>query len=159
MKTDINGNELTITTQSCSSSSIRTNILLKRKNESTPSEIGYIINDLKLLILKRIRSRDSINNCYAFNHHLMSEGKSFDWIQLSDDYGVYKFRKEFLLQNGKLLDDGAMGFDVQILLPVYGIEQCKIGKPPAKSEVKKTNKKRTVIIDKTSHALFDLDES
>ncbi len=158
MKSDINGNELTTITQSCSSSSMRTNILLKLKDEKTPVELGYIIDDLKLLIINRLRYKHSVGNCYAINHHVLVEGKLFEWIQLSDEYGVYKFTRAWALENGKIQDNGAMGFEVQTLLPILGIEQCKVNKPNkmgGKNEKTKINKKRTVIIDRSVSSLFD----
>ncbi len=55
-------------------------------------------------------------------------GKLFDWIQLNDDFGVYKIRKSFIIENGKVWDNGAMGFEVQLLVPIQQIEQFKINK-------------------------------
>ena len=64
-------------------------------------------------------------NGYGFNHRLIADSKLFDTICLSDENSDWQIPKQFILDNGAFLNFNKQGFELQIFIGLYNIEQFK----------------------------------
>lgn len=63
---------------------------------------------------------------YGFNEYVMRTAKTFDKIELQDDYGTYLFPRQLILDMGSYLHFKEEGFERQLFLPLYIITNHKI---------------------------------
>lgn len=67
-------------------------------------------------------------NAYGFNEFLLKNTKTFDTINLSDEFSDWKIPVKFILENGKHLNFKQQGFELQLFVSLEQIEQFKVKK-------------------------------
>jgi len=80
--------------------------------------IGTINLEQRVLDIRRKRGRHlfNMNESYGFNYKLLSEAKLFDTVRLSDEHQIWKFPKQFVIDNGSFLHFKKEGFERQIFV-------------------------------------------
>lgn len=63
---------------------------------------------------------------YGFNEYVMRTAKTFDAIELQDDYGTYVFPRQLILDRGSYLYFKEEGFEKQLFLPLFLIQSFKV---------------------------------
>ena len=63
---------------------------------------------------------------YGFNEYVMRTAKTFDKIELQDDYGTYVFPRQLILDRGSYLYFKEEGFEKQLFLPLFLIQSFKV---------------------------------
>lgn len=63
---------------------------------------------------------------YGFNEYVMRTAKTFDTIELQDDYGTYVFPRQLILDRGSYLHFKEEGFEKQLFLPLFLIQSFKV---------------------------------
>lgn len=63
---------------------------------------------------------------YGFNEYVMRTAKTFDTIELHDDYGTYVFPRQLILDRGSYLHFKEEGFEKQLFLPLFLIQSFKV---------------------------------
>lgn len=63
---------------------------------------------------------------YGFNEYVLRTAKTFDKIELQDDYGTYVFPRQLVLDRGSYLHFKEEGFERQLFLPLHIITNFKV---------------------------------
>jgi hypothetical protein len=78
-------------------------------------------------IFKTTRSRNKHlflkNSSYGFNDNFLRTALMFDFVVLTDEFGVYKIPRTVILEEGTFLHFKQVGFERQIFLPLKRIEE------------------------------------
>jgi hypothetical protein len=81
-------------------------------------------------VLEVVRNRDKHlmkkGKAYGFNEYVMRAAKTFDTIELQDDYGTYVFPRRLILDRGSYLHFKEEGFEKQLFLPLFIIQSFKV---------------------------------
>jgi hypothetical protein len=81
-------------------------------------------------VLEVVRNRDKHlmkkGKAYGFNEYVMRTAKTFDTIELQDDYGTYVFPRRLILDRGSYLHFKEEGFEKQLFLPLFIIQSFKV---------------------------------
>jgi hypothetical protein len=81
-------------------------------------------------VLEVVRNRDKHllrkAKSYGFNEYVMRTAKTFDSVELQDDYGTYLVPRQLILNMGSYLHFKDEGFERQLFLPLYIITKHKI---------------------------------
>lgn len=104
-------------------------LYLKLLSESKKRLIGTVTRSTKTIYFKRKRSIHLFRkgNSYGFNHHILANQSTIDWIDLSDDYGGHwKIPVKYVLDNGKYLHFASCGFETQRFVSLEDLEQFRI---------------------------------
>lgn len=106
---------------------VKNNVITITINNKS-KKIGTINRSDKILITERKRKKHlmNANNSYGFNHEILKNAKSFDRIQLTDEYGTYLISVSMILQRGTFLHFLSQGYEKQIFFPLKDIEKYKI---------------------------------
>jgi len=101
---------------------------LKGSKSKRPLKIGEVNPETKCLEIEKKRKKHLFrkNNSYGFNYHILSTGKKFEYVLLTDEYGTYKVPVSVILAVGKFLYFKQEGFEKQIFMPIEQIEQYKL---------------------------------
>lgn len=123
---DEKGNAITV-----SENDKRIKLSLRLNNEPKRRQIGQINKAKRTLEVKRDRAKHLFRklNAYGLNYKLIEDSKRFDTILIKDELSVWAVPKQFILTEGKILNFLAQGFEKQIFIELYKIEQFK--KQPA----------------------------
>lgn len=103
------------------------NITLVLKGDK-PRLIGTVTKSTKTIRMKRKRGYHLFvkYNAYGFNDYILREAKTFDTIDLSDEYDNWKIPVSYILNNGKYLNFQKQGFELQRFVNLNDLEQFKI---------------------------------
>ena len=91
--------------------------------------IGTVTKSTRTIEINRVRGKHLFlkGNAYGFNHYVLKNQTSIDWIRLSDDTGEHwKIPVRYVLENGKFLHFKSIGYELQIFVSLSQIEQFKI---------------------------------
>lgn len=101
---------------------------LKLGSEKRKRRLGVITKSTKTFKIKRIRTKHLFRkgNAYGFNHYVLSTGKSFDTVTLSDDFSDWKIPVSYILEKGKYLMFKQQGFELQIFVSLGDLEPYRI---------------------------------
>lgn len=119
---DENGNKLI-----CSNNGNRIIVSLKLLSEVRSRNLGTINLSSRVIKIKRNSKKHLMRsvNGYGFNHRLLADSKLFDTICLSDENSNWQIPKQFILDNGVFLNFNKQGFELQVFIRLYNIEQFK----------------------------------
>lgn len=103
-------------------------ITLQLKDESRSRKVGVVNKPSRVLLIKRNRSKHlhHKSNSYGFNYTVVSTGKQFDNIRLEDEYDVFVFPKQILLNSGRFLFFKQVGFERQIFFRLEDLAPYKV---------------------------------
>ena len=92
--------------------------------------LGTINLATRTIVMTRNRETHLFNksNSYGFNYYLLKNAKLFDKISLSDNYDKWVIDRQYILDNGKILQFSQQGFELQTFIPLDSIEQFKKNK-------------------------------
>lgn len=113
-----------------SDNDVRIMVSLKLKAESKRRRIGTINLRQKTIDIKRERKRHLFytTQSYGFNHVLLSQTKTFEWVRLIDDKAEWKIPVKFILEKGHYMNHLKQGFELQIFIKLSEIEQFIVKK-------------------------------
>lgn len=100
-------------------------LLLGLSGERRTRKIGSISNGVLYVRRRRSHIMD-VNKSYGFNHHILSNARMFDKVNIKDDYGIYELPVSVILDKGDFLFFKKQGFEKQIFLPLDEIYKYKI---------------------------------
>ena len=63
---------------------------------------------------------------YGFNEYVLRVAKKFDTVELTDEYGTYRIPRQLILNMGSYLHFKDEGFERQLFMPLYIINNHKI---------------------------------
>ena len=111
----------------CSNNGDRIIVSLKLVSEIRSRSLGTINLSSRVIKIKRNSKKHLMRsvNGYGFNHRLIADSKLFDTIFLSDENSDWQIPKQFILDNGAFLNFNKQGFELQIFIGLYNIEQFK----------------------------------
>ena len=111
----------------CSNNGDRIIVSLKLVSEIRSRSLGTINLISRVIKIKRNSKKHLMRsvNGYGFNHRLIADSKLFDTICLSDENSDWQIPKQFILDNGAFLNFNKQGFELQIFIGLYNIEQFK----------------------------------
>lgn len=103
-------------------------LILQLSASNKKLTIGKFNLPSKTLYLSRKREKHlhKKSNSYGFNYEMIKRSIKLDTVCLTDEYGVYKFPKQLILDEGKFLTFKQQGFERQIFLPLDTIINFKI---------------------------------
>lgn len=90
--------------------------------------IGRVRLADRILEITRNREKHLLKKAraYGFNEYVMRTAKTFDTIELQDDYGTYVFPRQLILDRGSYLYFKEEGFEKQLFLPLFLIQSFKV---------------------------------
>lgn len=90
--------------------------------------IGRVRLADRVLEITRNREKHLLKKAraYGFNEYVIRTAKTFDKIELQDDYGTYVFPRQLILDNGSYLYFKEEGFEKQLFLPLFLIQSFKV---------------------------------
>lgn len=94
------------------------------RGDSERRYIGTVDLGMHILTVKRKRAvhEHRKTKSYGFNYHVVHTGKTFDRVQIIDDFGTYMVPLTVIIHEGKVLNFTQSGFEKQIFLPISVIE-------------------------------------
>jgi hypothetical protein len=116
------GNEL-ISEQN--NDTILLHLALKEENYRN-RKLGTISKNKRVFEVKRERSKHLFNkmNGYGFNYHVLKNAQAFDNVLLKDEFSTWLIPREFILDNGKIMNfKNNGGFELQIFVSLEKIQQ------------------------------------
>ena len=91
--------------------------------------IGTVTKSTKTIEMRRERNKHLFINIngYGFNHYVLKNQTSVDWIRLSDDTGSHwKIPVKYVLDNGTFYFFKSQGFELQQFLSLENLEQFRV---------------------------------
>lgn len=88
--------------------------------------IGTVTKSTRTIEMNRVRGKHLFlkGNAYGFNHYVLKNQTSIDWIRLSDDMGGrWKISVKDVLDNGKFLHFKNQGFELQQFLSLNELDR------------------------------------
>jgi hypothetical protein len=88
--------------------------------------VGSIFPKQRIFEVKRERNKHLFLklNAYGFNYHILSNAQLFDLIVLRDEYSTWRIPREYILENGQIMNfKNNGGFELQIFIPLEQINQ------------------------------------
>lgn len=87
--------------------------------------LGVIDKHSRVMTVRRKRAAHlhKKSNSYGFNHYVLTNAKTFDRVEIVDDFGMYVVPVDVLLSNGKILYFKQNGFERQVFVPIETIQQ------------------------------------
>lgn len=103
-------------------------ITLHLKGSKRGRAIGRVRLADRVLEVERKREKHLMRkaNSYGFNEYVLRQAKTFDKIELKDDYGTYLFSRQLVIDMGKYLHFKEEGFEKQLFLSLNIITNHKI---------------------------------
>jgi hypothetical protein len=103
-------------------------ITLHLKGSRTGRNIGRVRLADRVLEVVRNRDKHLLRKAksYGFNEYVMRTAKTFDNIELQDDYGTYVIPRQLILNMGSYLHFKEEGFERQLFVPLYIITNHKV---------------------------------
>ena len=103
-------------------------ITLHLRNARKGRAIGRVRLADRVLEMERKREKHLMRkgNAYGFNEYVLRQAKTFDKIELKDDYGTYLFSRQLVIDMGRYLHFKEEGFEKQLFLPLHIIMNHKI---------------------------------
>lgn len=103
-------------------------ITLHLKGKKAGRNIGRVRLADRVLEVSRKRNKHLMlkANAYGFNEYVLREAKTFDKIELKDDYGTYLFSRQLVIDMGKYLHFKEEGFEKQLFLSLNIITNHKV---------------------------------
>lgn len=103
-------------------------ITLHLKGSRKGRNIGRVRLADRVLEITRNREKHLMKKgkAYGFNEYVMRTAKTFDKIELQDDYGTYVFPRQLILDSGYYLYFKEEGFEKQLFLPLFLIQSFKV---------------------------------
>lgn len=103
-------------------------ITLHLKGSRKGRNIGRVRLADRTLEVERKREKHLMKkgNAYGFNEYVMRNAKTFDKIELKDDYGTYMIPRQLIINMGNYLHFKEEGFERQLFLPLHIISNLKI---------------------------------
>lgn len=91
-------------------------------------KVGVVTISTRTIVIRRNRTEHLFRagNAYGFNSHLLHNTKTFDTIQLSDEYQNWKVPVKFILENGEYLMFKQQGFEKQIFVSLEQLADFKV---------------------------------
>lgn len=101
---------------------------IKLQSESYKRKIGRIDIQERILYIERKREKHLLRKlgAYGLCYKIIQDGKTFDWVRLSDNYEEWKIPRSFLLEAKCLHFVGNGGFELQVFISLENIKQFKI---------------------------------
>jgi len=104
-------------------------VRLKLKAENFHREIGTIRFAEREFHVKRIRTKHLMWNSkqYGFNHYILDNAKTFDFVVIEDEVEMFRIPREVMLEKGKFMhfkNNG--GFELQTFVSLATLEPYKI---------------------------------
>lgn len=115
------GNEL-ISEQN--NDTILLHLALKEENYRN-RKLGIILKDKRIFEAKRERNKHLFKklDAYGFNYHVLKNAQAFDNVLLKDEYSTWLIPREFILENGKIMNfKNNGGFELQIFVSLEKIQ-------------------------------------
>jgi hypothetical protein len=103
-------------------------ITLHLKGSRKGRNIGRVRLADRTLEIVRNREKHLMKKgrAYGFNEYVIRHAKTFDTIELQDDYGTYVFPRLMVLDKGSYLHFKDEGFEKQLFLPLFLIQSFKL---------------------------------
>lgn len=95
-------------------------ISLKLVDENKMRNVGVVDTESRTLRITRQRGKHLFkkNKSYGFNHFIIKNAKTFDKVLLMDDLQTWLIPKQFIVDNGTVLNFQQEGFELQIFVPI-----------------------------------------
>jgi hypothetical protein len=102
-------------------------ITLHLKGSKRGRNIGRVRLADRVLEVERKRDKHLMQKAqaYGFNEYVIRNGKTFDRIELRDDYGTYLFPRQLVIDMGRYLHFKEEGFEKQMFLSINIISNHK----------------------------------
>jgi hypothetical protein len=96
--------------------------------ERRKRKMGTINIAMKTISIDRKRGKHlhRSSQSYGFCHKLLSEGRLFTHVHLTDEHGTFLIPVRKILDSGKFLFFKQQGFERQIFFPVASMEEYRI---------------------------------
>ena len=104
-------------------------IRLKLQEENFHRELGTIRFAEREFHVKRIRTKHLMWNTkqYGFNHYILDNAKTFDFVVIEDEVETFRIPREVMLEKGKFMHfKNSGGFELQTFVSLDTLAQCKI---------------------------------
>ncbi len=101
---------------------------LKLKGDK-PRLIGTVTKNTRTIEMRRKRGVHLFRklNAFGFNHYVLSNQNSFDWVRLSDDAGNHwKVPVSYILEKGHYMNFKSEGFELQRFVSLEDLEQFRV---------------------------------
>lgn len=99
-------------------------LALKEENYRN-RKLGIILKDKRIFEAKRERNKHLFKklDAYGFNYHIIKNAQAFDNVLLKDEYSTWLIPREFILENGKIMNfKNNGGFELQIFVSLEKIQ-------------------------------------
>jgi hypothetical protein len=100
-------------------------LALKEENYRN-RKLGVISKDKRIFEVKREREKHLFKklDAYGFNYHVLKNAQAFDRVLLRDEYSTWLIPREFILEDGKIMNfKNNGGFELQIFVSLENINQ------------------------------------
>ena len=103
-------------------------ITLHLKGKKAGRNIGRVRLVDRILEVERKRDKHLMYkaNAYGFNEYVIRNAKTFDKIELKDEYGTYLFPRQLIIDMGRYLHFKEEGFEKQMFLSLNIITNHKV---------------------------------
>jgi hypothetical protein len=99
-------------------------LALKEENYRN-RKLGLISKQKRIFEVKRERNKHLFKklDAYGFNYHVLNNAQAFDNVLLKDEYSTWLIPREFILENGKIMNfKNNGGFELQIFVSLEKIQ-------------------------------------
>lgn len=106
---------------------VRIIVSLKLREEKRYRRIGVINMKQKKIEIRRNRAEHLFRkmDAYGLNYKLLADSTKFDKVCITDEHCRWTIPKQYLIDNGKILNFSQQGFEIQTFIALSDIEIFK----------------------------------